>query len=278
MTTTEAETLVTPSGDLSSCELAYWERAEALARQYVGGLEAPLTAEAHWGMYSFCAWPWCASQNLENWGGWNFCFDDALLALIEGQMLVHVGIGPLEHGWEPDAVVDGMRDFVRWLGAVGHADGEQTERICNELEFARESFVLAVSGEDDGPWDDVAGEAGCPCCAANEAVAPFVGWLRDTTSASLDRLLLGQALAICALEQLGLTSLESGTFYRLEIGPCLERAYERTWMVEGDRRELVAAARAFATFLGHRCALSGTHVRRMQAEAERWAATPVRAA
>jgi hypothetical protein len=194
-------------------------------------------------------------------------------------MLLHAGVGSLEHGWEPDAVVDGIRDFVRWLGAVGHVNGEQTERICGEIELAREAWVLSVSMDldDPDPWAHLAGEGGCPCCVANAAVAPFVAWLRDTTGASLDRVLLAQGLAIAALEQLELTSLVSGAFYRLDIRACLDLAYDRTGMVEADRAELAAAARGFVTFLAHRCGLSGTHARRIKDEAERWVASPLRA-
>ena len=279
MSTTDTEMLVTPSANLSAQERPFWQRAEQLAQQYAAGLDGPLSAEAQWGMYSFCSWPWCAYENIQSWDGWDLRFDDALLARIDGRMLLHAGVGPLEPGWEPDALVDGMRDFVRWIGAVGHADGEQTERICSEIEFAREAWVLSVSTDldDPDPWAHLAGVGGCPCCAANAAVAPFVAWLRDTTSFPIERLLMGQALAMVALEQLGLSALISGAFYRLDLGACLEHLYQNIDLAESDRPELAAAACAFATFLAHRCGLSGSHERRMQAEAQRWAATPLRA-
>jgi hypothetical protein len=171
-----------------------------------------------------------------------------------------------------------MRDFVRWAGAFGAVDGDQAERVCAEIELAREAWILSIVENDGQSCSYVAGVSGCPDCDADRAVAPFMGWLLDTTTFTLDRRLLGQAMAFSALEQLQLTELKYGAFYRLDFSACLAVAYERTEMVEPDRRELAAAARAFATYLEHRCGLSGAHKRRMQNEAERWAATPVRAA
>ncbi|HMI89961.1 MAG TPA: hypothetical protein VK509_01295 [Polyangiales bacterium] len=271
--------LTKPNDHLTARESLFWEHAEALAQRFVAGLTEPLSAEARWGIQCFCEWPLLASDGTKEWRDWDGRFDGAMLARIDGRELVFIGIGPfIEEGWEPAAVLDGMRDFLRWVGACGAVDGEQAERICEEIELAREPWTQAVDGDDGDPWAHVVGEGGCPCCAANEAVAPFVRWLLDTTNFSLDRRLLGQELAISALEQLRLPHLVDGAFYRLDIAACLAAAYERTEMAEQDRRELAAVARAFATFLAHRCGLSGAHKRRMQTEAERWAATSVRAA
>jgi hypothetical protein len=265
-------TLVTPPNPRPH-EHAYWERAEALAQQFVAGLPQPLAEEVHFALWCFCMWPIGCSGG-RAWAGWDYRFDSALMARLDGRDLLLLGLDEVQDGWDPDAIVDGLRDFVRWLGAFGHVDGEHAERICTEIEFARETWILSVASVQDDPWIHVAGEGGCPCCAANEAVAPFVTWLRDTTGASLLRLLMAQALAIVALEQLGLTALVSGGFYRLELGACLDQVYARSDLEEHERSELTAVARAFATYLGHRCGLSGTHKRRMQNEAERWAATP----
>ena len=271
----ESATLVAPY-KIGPHEQPFWQRAEALAQQYAAGVPQPLAEEVRYALSCLCSWPWFCSG--AKWEDWDRRFDSAMLARIDGRELVLVGLdGGIMDGWEPDAVVDGLRDFVRWLGALGHVDGEQAERVCAEIEFARETWLLGMAQQADDPWAHVAGEGGCPCCAADAAVAPFVAWLRDTTNASLDRLLLAQTLAIGALEQLGQTALVSGVFYRLEIASCLDRAYERSGMGEEDRPELAAVARAFATFLAHRCGLSGSHKRRMQAEAERWAVTPLRA-
>jgi len=75
-----------------------------------------------------------------------------------------------------------------------------------------------------------------------------------------------------------LSYFADGAFYGLDISACLATTHERTVAVEPDRRELAAVARAFATFLAHRCGLTAAHKRRMQNEADRWAATPLRAA
>jgi hypothetical protein len=275
----QSAVLTKPHHELTARESQFWEQAELLARQFAAGLAQPLSEEARWGIQSACEWPVFCASHARSWSDWDGRFDSAMLARVDGRELVFFGIGPLlEEGWEPDAVLDGLRDFVRWAGALGHVDGEQAERVCAEVEFAREAWILSVAGNDDDPWTEVAGEGGCPCCAAERAVAPFVGWLRDTTSFSLERSLLATWLAIGALEQLQLTHFAEGAFYRLDITECLMDTYARAQLEEADRSALVAVARAFATFLAHRCGLSGTHKRRMQNEAERWAATPLRAA
>jgi hypothetical protein len=275
----QSAVLTKPHHDFTARQAQFWEQAEALARQFAAGLAEPLSDEARWGIQCACDWPLSCAAQVPEWDDWDGRFDGAMLARIDGRELVFIGIGPfIEEGWEPDAVLDGLRDFVRWAGALGHVDGEQAERVCAEIEFARESWVLSVAGNDDDPWAKVAGESGCPCCAAEQAVAPFLRWLLDTTSFSLERRLLGQSLAIGALEQLQVTHFADGAFYRLDIGACLADTYARAQLVDADRSELAVVARAFATFLAHRCGLSGTHKRRMQNEAERWAATPLRAA
>jgi hypothetical protein len=219
-----------------------------------------------------------SGADAKDWKDWDGRFDSAMLARIDGRDLVFIGIGSwVDEGLELEAIIDGMRDFVRWAGAVGVFSEEQAERVCAEIELARESWAQTIAENENDPWVQVAGPEGCPCCAANEAVAPFMFWLLDTTTFTLERRLLGQQLAICALEQLGLTHLADGAFYRLDIAACLTLVDERSW-AERDRAELAAAARAFATYLAHRCGLSSAHKLRMQNEAARWAATPVRAA
>jgi hypothetical protein len=270
--------LTKPLGTFKARELLFWEQAEALAGQFAAGLGQPLSDEAQCGIQRFCEWPMFSGSEAEDWNDWDGRFDSAMLARIDGRDVVFIGIGSwVDEGLELDAIIDAVRDFVRWAGALGVFDGEQAERVCAEIELARETWAQSIAENENDPWLEVAGPDGCPCCAADEAVAPFMGWLLDTTTFTLERRLLGQRLAICALEQLGLTQLAEGAFYRLDIAACLARIDERS-VREPDRSELAAVARAFATYLAHRCGLSGAHKRRMQSEADRWAATPVQAA
>jgi len=270
--------LIKPHGTFEARETRFWQQAEALARRFAAGLGEPLSDEARCGVQRFCEWPMLSGAEAEAWADWDGRFDSAMLARIDGGDLVFIGIGSwVDEGLELDAIIDAVRDFVRWAGALGVFAGEQAERVCAEIELARETWAQSIAENENDPWLQVAGPDGCPCCAADEAVAPFMRWLLDTTTFTLERRLLGQRLAISALEQLGLTQLAEGAFYRLDIAACLALVDERS-MKEHDRSELAAVARAFATYLAHRCGLSGAHKLRMQNEADRWAATPARAA
>lgn len=51
--------------------------------------------------------------------------------------------------------------------------------------------------------------------ADEQSVAPFVGWLRDELETELDDRLLGQAMALLALDQLSANSLAAADWSRL---------------------------------------------------------------
>lgn len=70
-------------------------------------------------------------------------------------------------------------------------------------------------------------ELDCPCCRANEAVAPFVGWLRETREPPMEELLLAQATAIVGLEQLGASDMGMAPWRRLRIQQLVDETRAR---------------------------------------------------
>jgi hypothetical protein len=216
-------------------------------------------------------WPTIAIDHAEVWRGWDRRFDSAMLARVDGRELVLDGIAPLLEEGDPDAVLDGVRDFVRWLGACAGFDADHAERVCAELEAARAELRAAVVAADHADlWARVDADAARSRAEDGDAVVPFVRWLLDTTTFSLERRLLGQALAITALDQLGAKSLQTTGFYELDVTAALTTTCERVQLNAAERRELATVGRAFVVYLEHRCGLSAFHKRRMQALAERW--------
>lgn len=266
-----AEPIVTPSCLQGRKLPDYWRRAEQLAQRYAAGLPEPLSADARFALWCLCVWPTVAIDDAGAWRGWDRHFDSAMLARIDGCELVRDGIAPWLEDADPEAVLDGVRDYVRWLGACAGFDADQAERVCAELEAGRAQLLAAVAAaEHVDLWARV--DADVARCASedSDAVAPFVHWLLDTTTFSLERRLLGQALAISALHQLGAKRLRGTDFYSLDLAGALSATCDRVQLKVPERRELATVGRAFVLYLEHRCGLSAFHTRRMQALAERW--------
>ena len=99
-------------------------------------------------------------------------------------------------------------------------------------------------------WEALASEnpAGCPCCAAGEVVAPFVTWVREMYDPNLEELLLCQAVATIALEQLSAHALHKANWQALNVDRCLAATRERCWP-EPAPADLRSAARALIVFL-----------------------------
>lgn len=86
-----------------------------------------------------------------------------------------------------------------------------------------------MSDPTPDPMDELvfSDELDCPCCRANEAVAPFVAWLRETREPAIEALLLAQATAITALEQLGAADMAVAPWARLRIQALVDETRAR---------------------------------------------------
>lgn len=247
------DSLVAP-GSVDSSLAAYWRRAEQWVSEYIAELPEPVDALGLMALEAFCGWaPFEAGWNTE-WANWSRKLDADTFSRIDGAQMVSRGIAPF-FGGNPEDVVHTMHDFAAFLGESDYVPAAQAERVCVEIMAAKADFVANFPATIEEAMGEDPLEA---------AVAPFMHWLLGTTSFSLDRRLLGQSLAMTALEQLDAQDMSQASWSRLKMTDCIAQAFDRTFMLVLQESDYTLLANALLNYLVGRRLISSKERARLR--------------
>ncbi len=181
-------------------------------------------------------------------------------------MLLEDGLAMgLWQGQDPAAVVDEMLEFISWLAGEKGFSHSVCNRVLKEIGEARSRYIQAFEKE---PSIFDSSDHCCPDCARDEAVAPFVGWLREG-GAPMEKLLLGQSLCADALERLKNASIVHADWDKLDILACLRRTSRQLPCLDLGYRDLRTIGYHLLDFLRENGRLTRRSYRRMYREAGR---------
>ncbi len=249
-------------------ERQYWQDVQNLVADYCAQKSDPLSDEGAAGLYLLAGWAAFRHEAGEEWTlEWDGRFNAGTLERLDARsMLLEDGLAMgLWRGQDPAAVVDEIVEFVSWLGHEKGFPGPVCGRVLREIEEARPRYVGAFR-EESSVFD--ARDDRCPDCAREEAVAPFVVWLREG-GAPMERLLLGQSLCADALEQLHSPSIVNADWDKLDILACLQYTSRQLPYPDLENRDLRAVGYQFLDFLRENRLLSRKSYRRLYREAGR---------